>query len=246
VATATATVNLVPPPSKPVISSVTNASGGAPIIAPNTWVRIQGMNLASPGDSRVWQASDYVNHQMPTQLDGVSVTVNGKNAYVSFISGTQVNVLTPPDPLPGPAQVQLTSSDLVSDAVAVQAQQYSPSFFISDGMHVAGTHTDGTPLGSGAPAKPNETVALYANGFGPTSPAVISGSTTQSGTLPTPWPVVEIGGVSAQVKSAGLVSPGVYQFDVAVPVSVQDGDNALTATYNGLSTQPGVSISIRH
>jgi uncharacterized protein (TIGR03437 family) len=49
----------------------------------------------------VWQGSDFTNGQMPTQLDGVSVTVNGKPAYVYYISPTQVNILTPPDPMPG-------------------------------------------------------------------------------------------------------------------------------------------------
>lgn len=43
-------------------------------IAPNTWVAITGVNLAPAGDSRTWQESDFVNDQMPTQLDGVSVT----------------------------------------------------------------------------------------------------------------------------------------------------------------------------
>ena len=55
------------------------------------------MNLAPAGDSRIWQDSDFVNSQMPVQLDGVSATVNGKPAYVYYISPTQLNILTPPD-----------------------------------------------------------------------------------------------------------------------------------------------------
>ena len=57
---------------------------------------------------------------------------------------------------------------------------------------------------------------LYANGFGPTSTPVVAGAVTQSGTL-SPLPVVKIGGVTATVQFAGLVSPGEFQFNVVVP-----------------------------
>ena len=49
-------------------------------------------------------ASDFVNGQMPTQLDGVRVTMNGENTYIYYISPSQVNVLTPPDLAPGPSR----------------------------------------------------------------------------------------------------------------------------------------------
>ena len=52
--------------------------------------------------------------------------------------------------------------------------------------------------GSTTPAKPAETVLLYANGFGPTSVPVASGSPVQSGTL-SPRPVIKIGGITATV-----------------------------------------------
>ena len=67
------------------------------MIAPNTWVEVKGRICSKAGDSRIWQTSDFVNNQMPTKLDGVSVTVNGKSAYVYYISPTQINILTPPD-----------------------------------------------------------------------------------------------------------------------------------------------------
>jgi hypothetical protein len=51
--------------SGPEIAEVSKAEGASPIIAPNTWVAIQGANLAPAGETRVWQASDFVNHQMP-------------------------------------------------------------------------------------------------------------------------------------------------------------------------------------
>ena len=86
---------------------------------------------------------------------------------------------------------------------------------------------------------------LYANGFGATSPPVVQGSEQQSGTLPA-LPVVQIGGISSTVTFAGLVSPGLYQFNVVVPMSAPNGDNTLMAQYDGQSTQTGVVITIQN
>ena len=180
--------------NSPKITLVANAEGENPTIAPNTWIEIKGANLANSGDSRVWQDSDFVNSQMPTKLDAVSVTVNGKSAYVYYISPTQLNVLTPPDAMSGPVLVVVTNSGGVSPAFTAQAQSISPSFFMfNGGPYIAATHADGSYLGPGGlfplnpglttPAKPGETVALYANGFGPTSVPAVSGSSIQSGTL---------------------------------------------------------------
>ena len=237
------------PPTVPAIVSIVNAFGGSATISPNTWVTITGTNLAP--DQRTWQASDFLNNRMPTALDGVSVTMNGKNAYVYYISANQLNVLTPPDLGTGAVQVQVNYKAAVSEPFIVQAQQYSPSFFTFDGTHVTATHADGSLVGPtslypgfSTPAKPNETVVLYANGFGPTSTPVVSGGQTQSGSLPL-LPVVKIGGITATVQFAGLVSPGTYQFNVVVPISALTGDNTLTATYNGLTTQAGVSLAVQ-
>lgn len=42
-------------------------------------------------------------------MDGVSVTVNNKPAFVYYISPSQVNILTPPDAIQGPVQVKVTN-----------------------------------------------------------------------------------------------------------------------------------------
>lgn len=234
----------------PLITLVANAEGEDATVAPNTWVEIKGSNLAP--DSRSWQAPDFVNAQMPAQLDGVGVTVNGKSAYVYYISPTQVNVLTPPDAMQGSVQVLVTDNGATSGAYAVTAQTVSPSFFVfNGGPYVAATHVNGSYLGSASlypglttPAARGETVVLYANGFGSTSIPVVSGSATQSGML-SPLPMVKIGGIPATVQFAGLVAPGEFQFNVVVPQSAPSGDNALTATYNGASTQANVLITVQ-
>jgi uncharacterized protein (TIGR03437 family) len=240
----------------PAISLVANAEGESPVIAPNTWIEIKGVNLAPHQDAlnlRTWQTADFLNNQMPVQLDGTSVTVNGKSAYVYYVSPSQVNVLTPPDTMQGSVNVVVTSNGALSQALVAQAQPVSPSSFVFDGTHVVATHADGTDIGPTTlypglttPAKPGETIVIYANGFGPTSTPVVSGAASQSGSL-SPMPVITIAGIQANVRFAGLnVTPGEFQFNVDVPVNLTDGDQPITATFSGGSTQAGALLTVQH
>ncbi len=195
-----------------------------------------------------------MSSQLPTALDGVSVTMSGKNAYVYYLSSNQINVLTPPDLTPlGAVQVIVTVKGVASAAFASQAQPISPSFFVlNGGPYVTAVHANTMLIGPPSlypgltiPAKAGEAIVLYANGFGQISPPVVRGSASQTGSLPM-LPLVKIGGATATVQFAGLVSPGLYQFNVIVPTSVPDGDNAVVATYNGISTQSGTLLTIQH
>ena len=248
-------VGLAPDPlttATPAITLVANAEGGVATIAPNTWVEIKGSNLGPAGDTRIWENSDFVGGQLPTSLDGLSVTVNGVPAYVYYISPTQVNILTPPNAISGSVPVQVSDNGVISANFMVQAQAESPSFFVfGGGPYIAATHVNGSYLGPTSlypglttPAQPGETIVMYANGFGSTSTPVVSGSETQSGTL-SPMPVITIGGVAATVTFAGLVAPGEFQFNVVVPPSLANGDQPTMAMYNGLTTQAGTLITVQ-
>jgi uncharacterized protein (TIGR03437 family) len=236
----------------PTITLVANAEGGVATIAPNTWVEILGSNLGPTGDTRTWGTSDFVGGQLPTSLDGLSVTVNGVPAYVYYISPTQVNILTPPNAISGSVPVQVSDNGAISANFMVQAQAESPSFFVfGGGPYIAATHANGSYIGPTSlypglttPAQPGETIVMYANGFGSTSTPVVSGSETQSGTL-SPMPVITIGGVAATVTFAGLVSPGEFQFNVVVPPSLANGDQPIMAMYSGLTTQAGTLITVQ-
>jgi uncharacterized protein (TIGR03437 family) len=87
-------------------------------------------------------------------------------------------------------------------------------------------------------------VVLYATGFGLPSTNLVAGSSSQIGSLPA-LPVIQIGGVTAQVVFAGVVSPGLYQFNVVVPSSVASGDNAVVALYAGVATPTGALLSVQ-
>lgn len=222
------------------------------MLAPNTWMEIKGVSLAPQGNIRTWQHSDFVNDTMPVQLDGVSVTVNGKAAYVAYVSPIQVNILTPPGSVSGAVQVQLTNNGVTSNSFSLPSLPRSPVFFLlNGGPYVAALHPDGSLLGPATlypglttPARPGETIAIYGTGFGTTDVPVIGGSITQSGTL-SPLPLITVGGVSVLVSFAGLVAPGEFQFNVTLPATLADGDQQISAAYYGSATQANALITVK-
>jgi uncharacterized protein (TIGR03437 family) len=237
-------------PGNVSISSVLNNTGAAPVIAQNTWISIYGTNLSQI--TRPWAGSDFVNNQMPTMLSGVSVTVDGKPAFVSYISGSQIDALTPIDSTVGPVSVQVTNAGGTSAGFMVQMQSYAPGFFqFLPSAYVAATHANGSLIGPTSlypgyttPAKPGEVVVLYANGFGQTNPPVVNGSATPSGTLAVS-PIIKIGGFDAEIQFAGLTAPGEYQFNIVIPSNLPNGDSSIAATVNGFTTQAGALITIQ-
>jgi uncharacterized protein (TIGR03437 family) len=56
---------------------------------------------------------------------------------------------------------------------------------------------------------------------------------------------VRISGIDATIAFAGLISPGVYQFNVVVP-QVAPGDQPVVAELHGLLSQSGLLVTIQH
>jgi uncharacterized protein (TIGR03437 family) len=235
--------------SNPAIKAtggVVNAASFQPGIAQNSWVTITGTNLSTT--TRTWSADELAAGTLPTSLDGVSVTVNGKAAYVEYISPTQVNVVSPADDSTGSVQVSVKANGQTSDPIIANMQSFSPAFFSFDGKYLAATHSDNSLLGkpglfSSAPdsttaAKPGETIILYGTGFGPTDPAVATGQpTTKPATITTPF-TISIGGVTATVSFGGLIPPfaELYQFNVQVPAGLADGDQLVVAQIGSVTS----------
>jgi uncharacterized protein (TIGR03118 family) len=237
----------------PVIttSSVVNAGSSAPGAAPNTFLSIYGPNLAST--SRAWATKDFNNGALPTSLDGVSVTINGKPAYVAYVSPLQVNVLAPADTTTGQVAVVVTNNGLASGTANIQLAAVAPAFFLFKGNAVAAFHSDNTtPIGApgvvtgSTPAKPGETIVLYLTGCGATNPAYPAGQIVSTA-YPLPAnPTVTIGSTSAKVDFAGLTAAGVYQVNVTVPDTAPDGDLPVVAQVAGTSTQASAIITVQH
>jgi uncharacterized protein (TIGR03437 family) len=196
-------------------------------------------------------APDFTLGRMPTVLGGVSVTVNGKPAFVYYSSPTQINILSPLDDKTGPVQVVVNSSGVTSAPFVMNLQPVAPSLpLVGTTRYLVAMHADYSLIGptslsvpgySFTPAKPGETIILYGFGFGLPTTTLVNGSSSQAGNLPV-LPEVQIGGSPATVVFAGLVSPGLYQLNVVVPSSVVDGDNSVTCRYNGSTSPAGLLV----
>jgi endoglucanase len=235
--------------ASPSITGVVNGASFLAGTASAAWTTITGTNLSQT--TRSWESSDFVGNQLPTELDGVAVSIDGIPAYVAYVSPSQINFLTPDDSRLGSVAVQVKNS-VGSASSTVQKEGFSPAFFTFPNNYVAAEHADGTLLAPAGlfpgavanPARPGEVVELYGTGFGPTNPPTPTGQLV-SKPEPTENPItVSIGGVNCQVTFAGLIAPGLYQVNATIPADAPNGDAVLFATVQGQPT-PNVKINIQ-
>jgi uncharacterized protein (TIGR03118 family) len=231
-------------------SGVVNGGDPRGGLAPNTWITINGTNLAET--TRPSNNGDIVNGALPTELDGVSVWVNGAYAYLSYISPTQINALIPTTTAAGPAKVWTNNGGLESATVTIQVAALAPAFVLaSEGKHVMATHADGTLVGptapapnAASPAQPGETITLYGVGFGPTNPATPNGQVITAPLALVNQPTVMIGGANATVVAANLTAAGDYTIQAIVPTGTASGDLSISAQL-GTVTSPTALITVQ-
>jgi len=245
------------------VTNVVNGGSFLPAFTQGSWITITGANLS--GTSRAWTGADFNGSNLPTQLDQVSVTVDGKPAYIYYISPIQINALAPADTAQGPVPVQVTYAGKTSNVLNGTEAAFAPALFMfsplgqkyvaavrSDGQYIGPANlypgvTTPTPPWPTVPAKAGDTVLLFGTGFGPTNPAT-DFSKTLSGQPTTTVNTVTatIGGVPAAVAQGTgyLVYPGEYQFNITVP-SVPSGDNLVVLTVNGVSTQANAYLTVQ-
>ena len=245
----------VPVSNDPVIAAVTNAASSARDIVSGSWVSIYGRNLSV--SRREWTESDFLNGWLPTDIEGVNVTIGGIPAVVAFVSPLQLNVLAPDGLPPGPAEVIVQSPAGWQKSLA-NVKPYAPGIFglpVPPGTYLSALHTDWSYVArpgqlatnvTARPARPGETIIFYGTGFGPTDPPVsayhrFSGSAPLAGTVPVR---VQIGGAEAEVTYAGLVANGLYQMNVVVP-EVADGDREVVVTMGTEASPRGRYIPVQ-
>jgi uncharacterized protein (TIGR03437 family) len=245
------------------ITKVDTAWGGTDI-AQNTFIEVKGANLVpatTPAAGVIWSnAPDFASGKMPTNLNGVSVTVNGNPAFVYFYCSAvtsaacatdQIDVLTPLDNTLGPVPVVVTSGTTVSTTFTANMKAVVPTFLLFNASGpVVATHADYSLLGAttlypGAttPAKPGEPVVIYAIGFGLPVNGLTNGSSSQSGSLPA-VPSCQVGGLPASAIVT-LISPGLYQLNLTIPSSAPSGNDPISCAYSGATTQSGAFVTVQ-
>ena len=205
-------------------------SGPGPI-APGTWIEIYGNHLSST--TRSWTAGDFRGSTAPASLDGVSVTIGGVPAFVSYVSPGQVNALVPSTVAAGAADVVVTNGSLTSAAFTVPVSASQPSLLvlplIAEGDRYLGAVfpdfvTYALPPGytttvPSRRARAGDTIVLFGVGLGPVNPDVPVGQIAAQASVLKSQPTVSFNNTPGRVTYAGLVAGtvGLYQINVVVP-----------------------------
>lgn len=258
----TANVTLTPSAggggNRPTITSeggITNGASFVPGVVTGAWTSIFGTNLAAA--TKDWTGLIDAQGNFPTSIDGVSVTIDGKAAFINFVSANQINIQAPDlAGRTGPVQAIVKTAAGESLPVSVNAQRELPGLFLftqAPKKHPAAVRSDGVFIGPDAlfgsavrtvPAKPGDVVLFFGTGFGPTNPAVAPGRVF-SGAAPLVDRVqMTIGGVSVTPAFGGLSGAGLNQFNVTIP-ELANGEHPIAMSINGVSIQTGVILTIQ-
>ncbi len=224
----------------------------------NMYVEIYGSNFSQA--SRLWGGADFDGPNAPTSLDGVSVTVNGKPAYVYYISPGQININVPDDTATGEVAIQVTTPAGASDPVMVTRSRISPTLLTTPAFQIGGKQyvvalTPDFLAYIGRPnmipgvtfvaPKPGDTISIYALGLGPTNPSTQAGvAAAQNADVMLPLEL-KIGGVPATVSFKGLLQGtiGLYQINAVIP-NVAPGDQPIELTVDGVGNNQALTVVV--
>jgi uncharacterized protein (TIGR03437 family) len=228
-----------------------SASGivGPPDLSPGGLATILGHNFSEvvrKAPVTRFENGRYTS-DLPTELEGIGVSVDGKKAGILSVSPDRIEIQIPFNILASIDKRRLAvllvhkkGSVQQAQPVQIPVRLAAPSIFI----HHFGTLTepvylnrataqvrnsDGFNNSPSRPASPGERVQLFVTGLGPVSPSLDSGQLAASEPLhlASLIPGVRIDGTEAVVVSAYLEpqSVGIYVVEVAIPEDVSTGNN---------------------
>lgn len=228
-------------------------------VQPGSWISIYGSNMASAPAS--------ASGGFPTQLGGTSVMIDGKPAYLLYVSPTLIDAQAPDDTSRGTVAVSVTAPAGSASSTATLGD-VGPAWCVLGGKYVAGeiVRLDGSgsqgggsfdflgPAGNSlgfptVPAKANDIVELFGTGFGPTNTSVPAGQIVppnQIGQITATDQVqVIINGVTVTPSFVGIVATGLFQVNVTIPSGLGTGDMPLLLSVGGVQTPTGIFISLQ-
>jgi uncharacterized protein (TIGR03437 family) len=259
----------------PVITSVDSASayGAYSYFGSGSWLEIKGSNLADPAYPRLnaatnpgqWTSADFNGSNAPTSLDGVSVSINGKPAYVWYLSPGQLNVQAPEDATLGGVPITVTNCNATSSPMSFPRRALAPGFlapssftangtqyvaatFQADGTYVLSTALGATFGLSTRPAKPGDGIILYGIGFGDVTPSILPGVIVGAGNMLVNPVTISFGSTNASIAYQGLAGGfvGLYEFYITVPSGLANGDYQINVTQNGTTVPQTMSLTLHN
>ena len=221
-------------PTLPTIASggIGNAFSYATQISPGAAAVIYGTGFGT--------ATATSTTPLPTNAGGVTVTVNGVQAPLYYVSPGQVDFQVPWSTGTGTASVVVAVNGLASGAASVQAVTAGP------GLHqVIQNYPDYSLNTTSNPVAAGGTVIAYATGSGPVSTQQTNGALPSGTVTVTSTCTATIGPSNAVVGFCGLQpnSVGLVQVNITVPSGLAGGTYPLVVTINGqASNAQNVSV----
>jgi uncharacterized protein (TIGR03437 family) len=252
--------------SVPTISGIVNAASytGA-AVSPGELITIFGANIGPATPAGMTISNGYV----ATSVSSVSVTVDGQNAPLIYVSQNQISAQVPYEVTIGANKaVVVTNGTNPAANSTVTTAATAPGIFTADGsgsgqaaaLNYNSTTDAYTLNGTTAPCNIGDTVLLYVTGEGNYNATPLSGVNGASNTgyiipsslnpLPevSPLPTVTIGGADATVSYAGpLVGSilGLLQMNVVIPTGSTTGAAVpVVVTIGGNATQANITLNV--
>ena len=247
----------------PTIYGVVNAASyAAGTVSPGQLATIFGLNIGPATPTQMSITAGYAD----TTLSGVTVTVDGQDAPMIYVSQNQVTIQVPYEVTVGAAkQVVVTNGANPAANSTVTIAATAPGIFTADGSGIgqaAALNYNSSSMtyslnGKTNLAKIGDIVLLYLTGEGDYNLTPLSGTTNTGYIIPgtlmplpevSPLPTVTIGGAAATVNYAGPIVGsilGVLQMNVVVPAGSTTGPAVpVVVTIGGNTAQAGITLAI--
>ncbi len=247
----------VPNANQPAVTGAVDGAGLQTTVSPGAYISVYGSNLSN--STRAIASGDINRGQLPTMLDGVGLNIDGKAAFPTYISPTQINAIVPNGiSTASGLVVQAVNNGQLSYPGSINGQSVSPGLFSWNGKYAVATRTDFSlvgppnlfPAATTVPAKAGDVIILWASGLGTTTPAIAPGILTPATTTAnvTRLPTVTIGGIGAQIIGAALAPSyaSLYQIAVQIPAGLADGDQVVVVQSNSLNSADGIYLTIKN
>jgi uncharacterized protein (TIGR03437 family) len=159
---------------------------------------------------------------LPTQLGGVTVSIDGREAPLSFANPFQINFQVPlVESGVRPIQVRVNQQLVAEGSVTITTG--SPGIFIANGLEPtqpgAILRQNGNLPTAADPASAGEVLTIYGTGFGVLDQAVSAGAAPANLTRTVRTPEVWFGANKGSIEFSGPSPqfPGVWQWNVRIP-----------------------------
>jgi uncharacterized protein (TIGR03437 family) len=247
-------------PTGPSIARVEGGALSTPAVttvSQNGYFTIFGTNFAAAGISGQLESSDIVDGALPTNLASTCVNVDATPAYLSYVSSSQINAITPSFSAGNSVAITViancgASNQITSPAVNSATAAASPEFLYwvqnTNGQNpviavdaIHGDHIGPPGLIPGLTfrlARVGDVLTIYGIGFGPTDHGPVPGLIPSLADTVSAGGSLSIGGITASPSYVGVTpgSAGLYQVNVTIPAGIVPGNQSMILNVNGSST----------